>query len=139
MFNETENRRRRRWWFATLTTGILACGTAGCPMNPGMDAGPGTEALVYGGLLRVLWKQQKFQDILQVCRDGLMKSRATNHVLFHDETAKAQARLGRFRSWVSQVGSITLTRCSTRMAATLMRFPPRQMWSETLWGSPRLR
>jgi tetratricopeptide (TPR) repeat protein len=58
------------------------------------DTGPGTEALVYGGLLRVLWKQHKFSDIVQVCGDGVKRSQATNQVLFHNEMAKAEARLG---------------------------------------------
>jgi tetratricopeptide (TPR) repeat protein len=58
------------------------------------EAGPGTEALAYGGLLRVLWKKHKYEDILKVCREGIKKSQATNQVLFHNEMAKAHARLG---------------------------------------------
>ncbi len=38
------------------------------------NAGPGTEAVIYGSLLRVLWKEQKFADIVQLCRDGLLQS-----------------------------------------------------------------
>jgi tetratricopeptide (TPR) repeat protein len=57
------------------------------------NAGPGTEAVVYGSLLRVLWKEQKFAEIVQLCREGLLKSRATNQILFHNELAKALARL----------------------------------------------
>lgn len=52
-----------------------------------------TEALIYGSLLRVLWKEHKFNDVVQVCRDGLKKAQATNQVLFHNEMAKALARL----------------------------------------------
>jgi tetratricopeptide (TPR) repeat protein len=58
------------------------------------DAGPSKEALVYGGLLRVLWKEQKYDDVVQVCRQGLKN--AHNPVLFHTEIALAQARLGKF-------------------------------------------
>ncbi|HWY88749.1 MAG TPA: tetratricopeptide repeat protein, partial [Gemmataceae bacterium] len=59
------------------------------------DAGPATEAVVYSGLLRVLWKEHKYEDMVQVCRDGLKKSQATNQVFFHMEMARAQARLGK--------------------------------------------
>ena len=57
--------------------------------------GPGTEALVYGGLLRTLWKSRKYNDIVQVCRDGLKRSRDTNQILFHNDLARALARLGK--------------------------------------------
>jgi tetratricopeptide (TPR) repeat protein len=59
------------------------------------DAGPATEALAYGGLLRVLWKENKFADIVEVCKDGLKKSQATNHIIFHNDMARALARLGK--------------------------------------------
>lgn len=59
------------------------------------SAGVQGEALVYGGLLRVLWKEHKYEAVLQVCTDGLKRARGTNPVLFHMEKAKALARLER--------------------------------------------
>lgn len=56
---------------------------------------PGIEAVVYSGLLRVLWKEQKFNEVIKVCQSGVRKARATNQVLFYNEMAKAQARLGK--------------------------------------------
>src|SRR5262245_33489588 len=53
------------------------------------------EPALYGGLLRVLWKGRKFDDILKLCQDGLAGAQGTSHVLFHADMAKAQARLGR--------------------------------------------
>jgi tetratricopeptide (TPR) repeat protein len=67
------------------------------------EAKPGTEALVYSGLLRVLWREHKHQEIVQVCRDGLVKSQATNQILFHNEMAKALARLGKMDEAVKAV------------------------------------
>ena len=58
-------------------------------------APPGGEPLLYGGLLRVLWKAQKYEEVLKVCQEGLAGAKATNHVLFHADIARAQARLGR--------------------------------------------
>ncbi len=59
------------------------------------DLAPNHETAVYGGLLRVLWKERKYEDILQVCRDGLERTRAANHVLLHNDMARALAQLGR--------------------------------------------
>jgi tetratricopeptide (TPR) repeat protein len=56
---------------------------------------PQTEAVVYGGLLRVLWKGKKYEDMVALCKDGLQKAEATNHLLFHRELARAYARQNR--------------------------------------------
>ncbi len=53
------------------------------------------EPLVYGGLLRLLWKARKVDAVIQVCRDGLKQAKTTNHVLFHNDLAKALARQGK--------------------------------------------
>ncbi len=58
-------------------------------------SGPTTEFLVYSGLLRVLWKEHKFADVVQVCKEGLKRSKTPNQVLFLHEMAKALARLER--------------------------------------------
>jgi tetratricopeptide (TPR) repeat protein len=56
---------------------------------------PQTEALVYGGLLRVLWQEHKYDDIVAICQAGLRKAEATNHILFHSDLARAWARLNK--------------------------------------------
>jgi tetratricopeptide (TPR) repeat protein len=57
---------------------------------------PETEAQVYSGLLRVLAKARKYEEIVRVCRDGLKTSQATNHVLFYSDLALALTRLGKY-------------------------------------------
>lgn len=56
---------------------------------------PNTEVMLYSGLLRVLWKANKPEEVLKVCQDGLQRSRVTHPVLFHSEKARALARLGK--------------------------------------------
>lgn len=62
-------------------------------------AAPGqiNEPPLYAGLLRILWKSRKFEEILRVCDDGIKNSQFTSHLLFYNDIAKAHARLGDFR------------------------------------------
>jgi tetratricopeptide (TPR) repeat protein len=55
----------------------------------------GSEAVIYGGLLRVLWKERKYENILEVCRQALRLTQASNAVLFHNDAARALTQLGR--------------------------------------------
>jgi tetratricopeptide (TPR) repeat protein len=55
---------------------------------------PQTEALVYSGLLRVLWKSRNYDEIIKVCQQGLRSAKATNHALFYGDLARALARKG---------------------------------------------
>ncbi len=52
------------------------------------------EAEVYENLLRVLRLARKDEAIVQVCREGLARSRATQRFFFHVHMAQALARLG---------------------------------------------
>jgi tetratricopeptide (TPR) repeat protein len=54
------------------------------------------EAEVYQNLLRVLHLAHKDEAIVEVCRDGLTKSRATQASFFHLQMAQALARLGKW-------------------------------------------
>jgi tetratricopeptide (TPR) repeat protein len=54
-----------------------------------------TEADVYQGLLRVLWQAHKHEAVVEVCREGLQRSRATQAYFFHLQMAQALARLGK--------------------------------------------
>jgi tetratricopeptide (TPR) repeat protein len=55
------------------------------------------EAPLYAGLMRILWKARKFEDIVRVCDDGIKNAQFTNPLLFYNDLAKAHARLGDFR------------------------------------------
>ncbi len=54
------------------------------------------EAEVYQNLLRVLRLAHKDEAIVEVCREGLEKSRATQASFFHLQMAQALARLGQW-------------------------------------------
>lgn len=54
------------------------------------------ETLVYGGLLRTLWKLDRPQDIIALCDQGLKETKATNRILFLNDKAKALARLAQY-------------------------------------------
>ena len=58
--------------------------------------GPANEAVIYGGLLRVLSKARKFEDVVQICQQGLAKAKSTNPLLFYSDIARAQAGLKRY-------------------------------------------
>jgi tetratricopeptide (TPR) repeat protein len=83
---------------------------------------PATEALVYGGLLQVLWKANKYEDIVQLCRDGLRKTKATSHVLFHSDLARALARLDRMDEALTEAdNAVRLAADADRLNLHLMR------------------
>jgi tetratricopeptide (TPR) repeat protein len=83
---------------------------------------PETEALVYGGLLRVLWKARKFDEIVRLCRDGLKTAQATNRVLFHSDLARALARLGKLDEAVAEADeSVRLAAGPDRLALRTLR------------------
>jgi tetratricopeptide (TPR) repeat protein len=54
------------------------------------------EAEVYQSLLRVLRLAHKDEAIVEVCREGLQKSRATQASFFHLQMAQALGRLGKW-------------------------------------------
>jgi len=83
---------------------------------------PATEALVYGGLLRILWKANKYEDVVQVCRDGLRQTKATSHVLFHSDLARALSRLDRMDDALAEADSaVRLAGDADRLSLRLMR------------------
>jgi tetratricopeptide (TPR) repeat protein len=85
-------------------------------------APPGSEPLLYGGLLRVLWKGQKYEEVLKLCQEGLAGAKATNHVLFHADIAKAQARLGRTEEAVRAADrAVALAGDNDRLTLQLLR------------------
>lgn len=59
-------------------------------------AGEGARPLLYAGLLRVLWKERKYADIVPVCREGLRTAKDADCVVYHTELARALARLEQY-------------------------------------------
>ncbi|MBM4071173.1 MAG: tetratricopeptide repeat protein [Planctomycetes bacterium] len=82
---------------------------------------PDTEVMLYSGLLRVLWKANKPEEVLKVCQDGLRRSRVTHPVLFHSEQARALARLGKMEQALAEADK------AYNLAADPDRFAMRQL------------
>lgn len=63
---------------------------------------PATEAIIYGGLLRVLSKAKKHQAVIEICKQGLTSAKATNPLLFYSDYARALAALQRYDEALTQ-------------------------------------
>jgi tetratricopeptide (TPR) repeat protein len=93
---------------------------------------PQTEALVYSGLLRILWKAHKYEEVVAVCQGGLKTAQATNRVLFHSDLARALARLGKMDEAVTQADE------AVRLAADADRLMLRHLRVRILVQAGRL-
>jgi tetratricopeptide (TPR) repeat protein len=60
------------------------------------------EQEVYYGLLRVLWRQRKHQEIIDLCEQGLKQGRRVNRVLFYTDMARALGQLGKIDEALKQ-------------------------------------
>src|SRR5262245_30531687 len=58
-------------------------------------AAPENELLAYGGLLRLYWKANKLDEIVQLCREGQPRAQVDNQVLLYSEMAKALVKKGK--------------------------------------------
>jgi tetratricopeptide (TPR) repeat protein len=67
------------------------------------DEGP-NEPDVYTGLLNVLWQEHKYEDVVDVCRQGLNQAQATNLIVFHLDLSRALVRLGQGDEAVAEAG-----------------------------------
>jgi tetratricopeptide (TPR) repeat protein len=56
-----------------------------------------TEPLIYGGMLRVLWKARHFDAVVQTCRIALDQAQASNRVLLRAELARALCQLANYQ------------------------------------------
>jgi tetratricopeptide (TPR) repeat protein len=68
------------------------------------NVGPKNEAVIYGGLLRVLGKARKHDAVIQVCLEGLKGAKATNPLLFYSDIARAYAGLHRYDEALKYAG-----------------------------------
>lgn len=53
------------------------------------------EAAIYEGLLQVLWAQRKYDEVVEICQQGLKQAQATNRIVFHHDLSRALALLGK--------------------------------------------
>jgi tetratricopeptide (TPR) repeat protein len=79
---------------------------------------PETEAVIYDGLLRALWANKKYEEMLQLCEEGLQKADSTPHALFHQERALALARLKKFDQAVDSAKKAVATASPSNRVAT---------------------
>jgi tetratricopeptide (TPR) repeat protein len=68
----------------------------------GFRRDPQREAAVYSGLIRVLWTARKYDTIVEVCRNGLTRARATNHLLFRQYLSRALVMLGKIDEAIAE-------------------------------------
>src|SRR5581483_6090863 len=86
------------------------------------QAPPATEALVYGGLLRVLNRARKFEEVIKVCEDGLTQARVTSRLLFYNDLARACAQLERYDDALRHVEqALTLSGEENKLMLRLLR------------------
>jgi tetratricopeptide (TPR) repeat protein len=60
------------------------------------------EAEVYSGLIRILWQERKYADIVAVCKKGLDGAQNTSRVLFHLEMSRALGQQGKLDEALAQ-------------------------------------
>jgi tetratricopeptide (TPR) repeat protein len=65
---------------------------------------PAAEPLIYGSLLRILWKSQRYEAVIQTCRTGLKQAAVCNHVLLRADLARALGALGRWDEALQEAG-----------------------------------
>ncbi|HLN26392.1 MAG TPA: tetratricopeptide repeat protein [Gemmataceae bacterium] len=70
-------------------------GQLGNPRHQRESNNPQQESTVYLGLLDVLWKAHKYEDVVEVCEQGLQHTQATNHLIFYQFLSRALRLLGR--------------------------------------------
>jgi tetratricopeptide (TPR) repeat protein len=84
--------------------------------------GPENEAIVYGGLLRVLWEGHKYRQIVELCEKGLEGTRHTNHLMFHLDLAQALPYLGQMKKAIEHADqAVALAGEDNRLYARLRR------------------
>jgi tetratricopeptide (TPR) repeat protein len=63
---------------------------------------PQREVAVYAGLIRVLWAARKYETVVEECRSGLARARATNHLLFRQYLSRALVMLGKTEEAIAE-------------------------------------
>lgn len=80
------------------------------------------EAMVYQGLLQVLWEADKFDQVVAVCRRGLRDSHFTNRLLFHHDLSRALVLAGKPDEAVAEADrAVQLSDEGNRLSLRLFR------------------
>src|SRR5262249_3991045 len=79
---------------------------------------PETEAVIYDGLLRALWANKKYEEMLQVCQEGLEKADSTPHALFHQGRSLALATLKKYDQAIDSARKAVATVSPSNRLAT---------------------
>jgi tetratricopeptide (TPR) repeat protein len=69
---------------------------------------PATEPLIYGGMLRVLWKARHYEAVVETCRTGLKLTQVSNRVLLRADLARALGQLSRWEEALSEADQAVL-------------------------------
>lgn len=80
------------------------------------------EAMVYQGLLQVLWEADKFDQVVAVCRRGLRDTHFTNRLLFHHDLSRALVLAGKPDEAVAEADrAVQLSDEGNRLSLRLFR------------------
>jgi tetratricopeptide (TPR) repeat protein len=80
------------------------------------------EFAIYRGLIQVLWKTHKYQELAEVCQSGLKQAQAANHILFHLHLSQVWLILGKIEEAVAEAGkAVDCADDDRRLSARLNR------------------
>src|SRR6266545_3425282 len=80
------------------------------------------QPLVYGGLLRVLWKARKYQEVVDTCREALRTAKEASQTLYHSELARGLARLEQFDEALQEAdNALRVASAGDRLGASHLR------------------
>jgi tetratricopeptide (TPR) repeat protein len=80
------------------------------------------QALLYDGLLRVLWAARKHDAVVDVCRKGLAEANELNQLPFHGNLARALVVLGKTKEAIAAADqAVALSDAGNRLAYRLLR------------------
>jgi tetratricopeptide (TPR) repeat protein len=83
---------------------------------------PQGEVAAYSGLIQVLWTARKYEDVVEVCRQGLRQAQATNHLLFRRYLSRALVILGKADEAIAEADqAVGIADEETRFDARLNR------------------
>jgi tetratricopeptide (TPR) repeat protein len=78
--------------------------------------------VLYQGLLKVLWKQRKYGEVAEVCREALRTAKDADSILYYSELSRALARLGKFEDALREAdNTLKVAGATDRLAAQTLR------------------
>ena len=88
----------------------------------GIRRDPQREVAAYAGLIRVLWTARKYETVVEVCRNGLARAQATNHLLFRQYLSRALVLLGKINEAIAEADkAVEIADDETRLEMRLNR------------------